>query len=722
MLDFAVLILIKHITLYTNLTAYLLDTMKYKQFTLDPFQEEAIESFLNNHSVVVSAATGTGKTLIADYIIDKDIKEGKRVIYTAPIKALSNQKFKQFRTEYGVDKVGMMTGDVVINARAQILIMTTEIYRNMLMTNDPSISDVSYVIFDEVHFISDIERGTVWEESIIFSPDTVRFLCLSATIPNAREFADWIQSIKHHTVDVVEYGTRAVPLTHFVYDYELGITTIEEFSEAQELSRYPEYNRFMGNRRGGKGRKGKKARIQTPSPTHIDLVNDLEATGGLPMMFFVFSRLATEIKAKELGKTKSFLTGAKSAEVAEFIRKEIRKSPNSDQIFDLKSTRLMQSVLRKGIAFHHAGVLPKLKDIVEHLFERGLVKVLYTTETFAVGINMPAKTVAFNTLDKYDGRGFRYLTRGEYFQIAGRAGRRGIDKEGRAVALVDRRFTNIKKVKGITSGQSEAIVSQFKMSVNSVLNILKNHDDDTIKVILESNYGCFQMHSVKAKALTRASFNKKKRLLENMEYIQKSSHSDRSFALTWKGEFATHIYSRELLVTEIFYQELWKELNDFELTLLVCTIMYEGKKNDSFRLDIESANISNIIKVLKKNSFAFRTIDRPVIKKLAFVVWKWVGGCEFSELMTFSNLLEGDLIRLFRQAIDLMRQLKSAARAMKKDELAERLDSCIDSIKREFVDYEISEAGELKVDDDGDAAKTDIVDVKDTVKSDVNVE
>ncbi|MEK6823001.1 MAG: DEAD/DEAH box helicase, partial [Nanoarchaeota archaeon] len=200
--------------------------MQFQGFTLDPFQVEAIASIEKGNSVVVSAATGTGKTLIADYVIDKNIKLGKRVIYTAPIKALSNQKYRDFTGRYGKDAIGLITGDVQVNTSAQILIMTTEIYRNMLLARDELIGTVSHVIFDEIHFISDIERGTIWEESVIFSPKFVRFLCLSATIPNAVQFAAWISSIKDHPVDVVRFDKRAVPLTHLVYDAEEGITTL----------------------------------------------------------------------------------------------------------------------------------------------------------------------------------------------------------------------------------------------------------------------------------------------------------------------------------------------------------------------------------------------------------------------------------------------------------------------------------------------------------------
>src|SRR3990167_870369 len=208
--------------------------MKFKDFTLDKFQEDAIEAIEKNNSVVVSAPTGSGKTLIADYIIDKHRNDEKRIIYTAPIKALSNQKYKDFSEEYGADKVGLMTGDIVINPQAKVLIMTTEIYRNMVISKDSDIKNIAYVIFDEIHYINDIERGYVWEESIIYSSEKVRFLCLSATIPNAQEFSDWIQAIKKHPVKTVVSTKRNVPLEHLFYDYELGIATLEKIKEAVE--------------------------------------------------------------------------------------------------------------------------------------------------------------------------------------------------------------------------------------------------------------------------------------------------------------------------------------------------------------------------------------------------------------------------------------------------------------------------------------------------------
>ena len=237
--------------------------MHYKGFELDKFQEDAINAIEHNKSVVVSAPTGSGKTLIADYIIDRDFRKGIRVVYTAPIKALSNQKYKEFSRSYGEENVGILTGDVQKNPDALILVMTTEIYRNMVMSNDPFISDISYVIFDEIHYINDIERGYVWEESIIFSKPKTRVLCLSATIPNAQEFASWIEAIKEHEVIVVRHDERPVPLHVNFYDAELGITTLKNLKENMDI---PDYDKVMGRR----------IRHKPRIPSHIELIKEIK--------------------------------------------------------------------------------------------------------------------------------------------------------------------------------------------------------------------------------------------------------------------------------------------------------------------------------------------------------------------------------------------------------------------------------------------------------------
>ena len=396
--------------------------MKFKNFILDKFQEDSINAIEKRHSVVVSAPTGSGKTLIADYIIEKHQNDTHKIIYTAPIKALSNQKYKDFSKEYGEDKVGLMTGDIVINPTAKIVVMTTEIYRNMVISKDESIKNVAHVIFDEIHYINDIERGYVWEESIIYSPESVRFLCLSATIPNAREFSDWIQAIKNHPVDTVVASKRNVPLQHSFYDQELGITTLEKIKAAKNIPNYQDVFR----------KKGKKRKIIFPKPNHIDLIKEL-GEDKLPCLYFSFSRKSCQMKAQELARQNLF---KRNPQISQFLHSKLSEAPSD--INKLKSTKLLKETLPQGIAFHHAGLLPIAKEIVEELFGQGLIKVLYTTETFAVGINMPAKTVCFDSLRKYDGISFRYLNTKEYFQIAGRAGRRGIDKVGYVVSVIFR--------------------------------------------------------------------------------------------------------------------------------------------------------------------------------------------------------------------------------------------------------------------------------------------
>ncbi|MBI4739148.1 DEAD/DEAH box helicase, partial [Candidatus Woesearchaeota archaeon] len=643
----------------------------YKNFTLDQFQIDAINSIMNNHSVVVSAATGTGKTLIADYIIDTDVKQNKRVIYTAPIKALSNQKFKQFKEEYGEELVGIMTGDVVINSSAPILVMTTEIYRNMLMTKDESIEHLSYIIFDEIHYISDIERGTVWEESVIFTPPHVRFLCLSATIPNAQEFADWIAKIKKHPVDVVTYGKRAVPLKHFLFDKHLGMTDIKEMKKSLELDKYPSYEYFH--------RRTSKRTELPPGPKHFDLISELWKQKKVPCIYFIFSRAATEKNAKELASRYNLLTKDEEIKVSNYLRQRLSQTENAEQIRTMNTTRLLLQVLNRGVGIHHAGLLPQLKEIVEHLFEQGLVKVLYATETFAVGINMPAKVVGFDSLEKFDGRTFRYLHSKEYFQLAGRAGRRGIDTEGWAVALVDRRHVDVGRIEALTGEDKDPIISQFRMSFNSVLNMRKNHTQEQVEVILKSNFGCFQKHSQRAIALTKAAFVKKEKLLIKLGFLTNDKK------LTLKGEFASHIYSNEVLVTELFYEGVWKQLDDFELVLLVCSIMYEEKKSDMFKQQPKKANTERLMSFISRNPYASKNMDKVVVKKLAFICRRWVDACQFSELLEHTNLLEGDLIRIFRQAIDLFGQIRKASTDY---ELAARCDTCVHKIKREFVDVE----------------------------------
>ncbi|MBS3136198.1 DEAD/DEAH box helicase [Candidatus Woesearchaeota archaeon] len=629
--------------------------MQFKGLTLDDFQIRAIRQIENNNSVVVSAPTGTGKTLIADYTISKFLNAKRRVIYTAPIKALSNQKYKDFTKDYGKEMVGIMTGDIVINPEAPLLVMTTEIYRNMLLTHDAVISYVSYVIFDEIHYISDPERGTVWEESIIFSPQNIRYLCLSATIPNAAEFAEWISSIKAHPVIVVDYDKRAVPLKHYVYDKSIGLFKTEDLA----VSGIQPNPLIRGQN----------------TADHMDVVRQLKDK--MPAIFFVFNRKNCEKFARELSKDKDYTTKQQKAEIISYTREHVSK-----EVSQMNSYARLKSCIVKGVAYHHAGLLPNLKEIVEGLFEKGLIYVLYATETFAVGVNMPAKTVCFNSLEKYDGISFRYLNSKEYFQLAGRAGRRGIDKEGTVIALIDRRRADVARIKQLVTKDIEPIVSEFRLSVNTVLNLVKNHNDDEIDTILKSNFDYFLRMKSEHQVRIMASFNNKLKKLTAMGYI---THEKK---LTQKGEFACHVYFEELLISEIFYSQMYKKLSETEINCLIAAIVYEEKRMDMFRTKGAKNQYEHILRVIGENKYVDSTINKRSIFRLVAMISSWSNNGNFTDVLTTTNLLEGDIIRLFRRMIDIQRQI---IKATSNNELRDKIVGCLKKIDRDIVRAEFEE-------------------------------
>lgn len=640
--------------------------MNYKSFKLDQFQIDAIEAINKNNSVIVSAATGTGKTLIADYVVSEAIKAGKEVIYTSPIKALSNQKYREFKDAFG-DNVGLLTGDVSINGKAPILIMTTEIYRNMLLEQQKPFPKLSYVVFDEIHYINDIERGTVWEESIIFSPEHVRFVCLSATIPNYRQFADWISSIKHHTVDTVNYMKRAVPLKHQVYDIHHGICTLED------LQKDIGFGASMF-----KSKKGKKKRTKIPEPDYIPLIKELYSSGDVPAIFFTFSRKDAFQKAYEMGRRFDYTTSEEKRKIIEFLREHTPKN-----IASMESVKLMRQFLPKGFGVHHAGLLPAMKEVVEKLFGMGLLKVLFATETFAVGINMPAKTVILGSIKKYDGISVRYLSTKEYFQMAGRAGRRGIDTEGRVVVVVNRNDVELPELKRVTSEDVEPIISRFTISYNTVLNLVKNHRKAERDVILRSNFGYFLKHRGNQNRIDQSYINYL-RTLTKMGYVNYSREED-DYSISWKGIFATNIFSAELIISELYYSDI--DLTDNELLVLLTAIEYESRLSDRF--DERGARIDSLLKKISKNNYVYTRVKKRSLKKIYTLVVTWANGGEFSDLLELCNLAEGDIIRLFRRIIDCLRQIKSALIASEGSEVRlEQVKRCIRKLDRDVVSVE----------------------------------
>ena len=446
--------------------------MLYKGLQLDRFQEEAVEAIDRDVSVIVTAPTGAGKTIIAEYAVEKCIEENRRVIYTAPIKALSNQKYRDFYAEYG-DKIGIVTGDVVINPYAQVLLMTTEIFRNTIFDDIERLQDVSYVIFDEIHYINDIERGTVWEESLIFAPQHIKFVCLSATIPNIDSFTEWMQSVRDINIEIVEELKRPVPLKHYLYFQDYGIGRQNHISPIRHIAQ----------------RKARKRKSDSDDEATITLPPDFVETRlipylcrekQLPCLYFCFSRKGCEENANALayGAQLQLLNKRQQTEILERFDALCVQF----DIVDEKKINDFRGLISRGIAYHHAGMLPTLKEVVERLFTSGLIQLLFTTETFAVGINMPACTVVFDSLEKYDGVGFRHLKAREYHQMAGRAGRRGIDTIGYVYAQIVPAYADAKEIRGVIADKIEPIESQFNLSYSSILNLYQKYGDDIYDV------------------------------------------------------------------------------------------------------------------------------------------------------------------------------------------------------------------------------------------------
>ena len=627
--------------------------MKFHNFTLDQFQEDSVNAIEKNESVVVSAPTGSGKTLIADYIIDKNKDNNKRIIYTAPIKALSNQKYHDFSEEYGEENVGLMTGDIVINPHAKVLIMTTEIYRNMVISNDDDLTNIAYVIFDEIHYINDVERGYVWEESIIYSSPKVRFLCLSATIPNAKEFSRWIQAIKKHSVRTVVATKRNVPLKHMFFDYELGITSLEKIKEAVEIPQY----RSVFRRRGRK-------RVRVPEPSHVELIKQL-GQDKLPCFFFCFSRKACQENARELARAGLF---ERDPKILQQLNQNLKDAP--PEISRLTSTQTFKETISQGIAFHHAGLLPVIKETVEDLFARGMIKVLYTTETFAVGINMPAKTVCFNSLRKYDGRGFRHLNTKEYFQIAGRAGRRGIDKIGYVISMIFRPKFRYHEVKRLTARDIEPIQSQFRLSINTVLNLINLHPPKEIEKILRLSFFSYQKFGddyakVPTKVLL-ARYNSIVRRLKKYHYIENGE-------LTKKGHFSSCVYADEIAMGEVFATDMIRRLDEYQILLVLAALVYEPKERTKFKQLFRNEQLRQLKGILRTNDYLAREKKFLSLDQITTLVNPIYHGKTFFDLLELTNLLEGDLIRFFSQILDRIGQIKKATNDYR---ILNRIENC----------------------------------------------
>ena len=456
-----------------------LDPASIFPFPLDDFQLEAIDALNQGHSVVVSAPTGSGKTLVGEYAIHRALAHGQKVFYTTPLKALSNQKLRDFRDQFGDQNVGLMTGDLSVNREASIVVMTTEIFRNMLYAEadeqDDPLADVEAVVLDECHYMNDSQRGTVWEESIIHCPPPVQLVALSATVANAAQLTDWIEKV-HGPTQLITSDHRPVPL-QFSFCSAKGLHPL---LNDQGTGLHPNCKVWRAPK--GQKRKGRSQKPPQPEPPPISfVVAQMAERDMLPAIFFIFSRRGCDKAVRDLG-VQCLVSPEEQARIRE--RFAAYSQANPEAVRD----GLHADALLRGIAAHHAGVLPAWKELIEELFQQGLVKVVFATETLAAGINMPARSTVISSLSKRTERGHRPLMGSEFLQMAGRAGRRGLDSRG-YVVTVQSRFEGVREAGHLATSPADPLVSQFTPSYGMVLNLLQRHDLDKARELVERSFG-----------------------------------------------------------------------------------------------------------------------------------------------------------------------------------------------------------------------------------------
>lgn len=472
-------------------------------FSLDSFQTQACRSVEDGHGVLVAAPTGSGKTIVGEFAVHLALAQGGKCFYTTPIKALSNQKFYDLRQRYGNDRVGLLTGDNSINGDAPIVVMTTEVLRNMLYAGSGTLAGLAYVVMDEVHYLADRFRGAVWEEVIIHLPESVSVISLSATVSNAEEFGDWLTEVRGDNVIIVE-ERRPVPLHQHVLVgnrlhplFEPNGTEVNHVLErlAREDAQLGRLTDHRGKKGGGKkaGRSNSRQgrpRTRFRPVSRSEMITKLDSEGLLPAIVFIFSRAGCAAAVQQCAHSRLSLTTVDEREtIIDYVSDACRDL--SDDDLDVLGYHEFVSALSRGVAAHHAGMFPVFKECVEQLFSRGLVKVVFATETLALGINMPARSVVIERLSKWNGQNHADITPGEYTQLTGRAGRRGIDIEGHGVVVWQAGFSP-GHVAGLASTRTYPLNSSFHPTYNMAVNLVDQVGRATARELLEQSFAQFQ--------------------------------------------------------------------------------------------------------------------------------------------------------------------------------------------------------------------------------------
>lgn len=532
-------------------------------FPLDRFQLDAMEALHDGFSVLVTAPTGSGKTLVAEFAIYDALDRGLKTIYTTPLKALSNQKFRDLQQDYGEDQVGLVTGDLSINPAAPIVVMTTEILRNILYQEPGRLDPVLYVVLDEVHYMNDRDRGTVWEETIIHAPAHLHLVALSATVANAPDVAAWISSIRGE-VKVIEHFDRPVPLKHYYFTDE---TLFPLFGPHKGL------NSDLKRRASTEGWNRPRRRADTDI---VKVVEALAADDLLPAIYFIFSRRGCDNALTECLMAELDLVSRSQREaIRKVVDRVVRENPSLKQTGPV--TNRVLKALPRGLAVHHAGLVPVLRHLVEELFQAGLIKVVFATETLAAGINMPARTTVISSMSKRADFGHRLLTVSEFTQMTGRAGRRGKDVVGHAV-VVDDGFQTVRDAVALATGTPDPIESQFTLSYNMVLNLMRNFPWEAIRDLLKRSFGQYQSN--------REIVN----LRRTLEEQQRTQAAGATLC-----ELKPELSPGEIPLLD--YESRIRRLDRRVAALKAWKIDYEGRQDDRLEQALDEANVGSLVLV-----------------------------------------------------------------------------------------------------------------------------
>jgi len=434
--------------------SYIENIIKFP-YKLDSFQIDAIKAILNDENVLCCSHTGAGKSTIGEFAIANSLNKNKKAIYTTPIKALSNQKYGDFQTKFNYTSVGILTGDIKVNPDANVLVATQEIICNLLHNDIQKFEEVDVLIIDETHYIRDLDRGTIYEQTIAMLPRNITLVMLSATLPNPENLTNWICKIKNKKCDIFSTNVRPVPLKHEIYWNEKFTTILESDKNNFNEQNYKSiYNIWKAD-------SNLPVKKQLSNNTHLKtFLNCLNERNLFPALFFNFSRKGCEKLAKMI--ERSFLDGKQQTESIKFFEYSVKKYLG-EQGMQLEQVWFLRQLIQKGVAIHHSGLIPILKEIIEHIFDKGLIKVMFVTETFSVGINMPTKSVIFSELQKFDGNNQRLLINSEYVQMSGRAGRRGKDILGTVIyfPLPNKKMLTLGEIAQIIKGKNLGISSKF---------------------------------------------------------------------------------------------------------------------------------------------------------------------------------------------------------------------------------------------------------------------